>query len=73
MHPFSNKYLVGATITVIFLQLLALYTPFFQHFLRTYPLTLHDWLVILPVASSIIVVEEIRKFFYRKKILQISN
>lgn len=73
MHPFSNKYLVGATIIVILLQFLALYTPFFQYLLRTYPLTLSDWLFIIPIASSIIVVEEIRKFFYRKKLIKTEN
>jgi len=69
MNPFSNKFLVGATFTVIFLQLLAIYNPLMQKFLRTASLELSEWLIIIPIASSIILVEEIRKFFYRRKLI----
>jgi len=68
MNPFSNKFLVGATITIIFLQLLVIYNPFMQKLLRTVPLELSEWLVIIPIAASIVFVEEIRKFFYRRKL-----
>ncbi len=67
MNPFSNKFLVGATAIVISLQMLAIYHPFFQKFLHTVPLDPSDWLLIIPIAFSIILVEEIRKFFYRRK------
>ncbi|MCR4275751.1 MAG: HAD-IC family P-type ATPase [Candidatus Wolfebacteria bacterium] len=67
MNPFSNKFLVGATITIILLQLLVIYNPFMQKLLRTVPLELSEWLVIIPIAASIVFVEEIRKFFYRRK------
>ncbi len=69
MNPLSNKFLVGATLTVIFLQLLVIYNPLMQKFLRTVPLELSDWFVIIPIAASIVLVEEIRKFFYRRKTL----
>ncbi len=65
LNPFSNKFLVGATVIVILLQLAALYLPFLQNILHTTPLSLADWALVLLVAASIIVVEEIRKFFYR--------
>ena len=65
MNPFSNLFLVGATIIVISLQLLAVYNPFVQKFLHTTSLGLSEWLMIILVATSIILVEEIRKFFYR--------
>ncbi len=68
MNPFSNKWLIGATLTIISLQMLAIYNPFMQKFLRTVPLSLSEWLIILPIAASIILVEEIRKFFYRRKL-----
>ncbi|MEK7604638.1 MAG: HAD-IC family P-type ATPase [Patescibacteria group bacterium] len=67
MDLFSNKYLLGATAIVISLQMLAVYAPFFQRFLHTVPLTLYEWLMIIAVATSIIWVEEIRKFFYRRR------
>jgi len=68
MDFFSNKWLLGATTVVIVFQILAVYTPFLQGVLRTVPLSLSEWLTIIPIAASIVVVEEVRKFFYRKKL-----
>lgn len=65
-HPFANRFLVAATGTVIALQLLAVYNPLFQKFLHTVPLSLSDWVLIIPVGISIVVVEEIRKLYCRK-------
>lgn len=64
---FSNAYLLAATALIVSLHLLAVYTPFFQRFLHTVPLAPSDWLLILPVAASIIAVEEIRKLFSRRQ------
>ena len=69
MNPFSNKYLVWATVTVISLQLLAIYTPAMNTYLKTVPLNLSDWMLIVPVAILIVLVEEIRKVFYRRKLI----
>jgi P-type Ca2+ transporter type 2C len=66
MNPFSNKYLFGATIIIILLQLAAIYSPFMQSILHTVPLETSDWLKIIAVAFSIILVEETRKFFQRR-------
>ncbi len=68
MNPFSNKYLVWATVTVISLQLLAIYTPIMNTYLKTVPLNLSDWMILIPVAILIVPAEEIRKFFYRRKL-----
>ena len=67
MNPFSNLFLVGATGVVIILQVGALYTAVGQKFLHTVPLTILEWGMILAVASSIVVVEEIRKLIYRMR------
>jgi len=69
MNPFSNKFLIGATAIVICLQFAALYTPFLQKILRTTPLSISEWFIIILIAGSIILVEEIRKFFYRRKVV----
>lgn len=72
LNPFSNKFLVGATITIVILQLTAIYNPLMQKILRTTTLNISDWLMIIPIASSIVIVEEMRKFIYRythKKLL----
>ena len=66
-NPFSNKYLVGATGVVILLQLFAVYHPTMQKILHTAPLTASEWGASIAVAFSIVVVEEVRKFFYRKR------
>ena len=68
MNPFSNKFLLGMTIVVILLQLFAVYNPLMQKILSTTPLSLFEWLTIIPIAASVILVEEIRKFFYRRKL-----
>ncbi|MBM3257312.1 MAG: cation-transporting P-type ATPase [Candidatus Liptonbacteria bacterium] len=61
----KNKFLIGATGIVIILQMLALYHPFFQSFLHTVPLSARDWLVVTLFASSILVIEELRKLIVR--------
>lgn len=66
MNPFSNKYLLGATGIVVTLQLFAVYHPLLQKFLHTSPLSIREWLVILPIAATVIVVEEVRKLIARK-------
>lgn len=65
LNPFSNKFLMVSTLTVIALQLFAVYNPFMQGILKTTALDVSDWLKIIPVAASIIIVEELRKYIYR--------
>jgi len=60
---FQNLWLIGATATVVVLQVLAVYHPFFQNFLHTTALNVSDWLIIVAVASFIVWPEEIRKRF----------
>ena len=67
MNPFSNMFLVGATAFVVSLQLFAVYNPFMQKVLHTTPLSLSEWSILISVAASVVLVEEIRKFFYRRK------
>lgn len=69
MNPFSNKFLVGATVTVVLLQIAAVHAPFMQNILRTMPLTIYEWISAAAVAFLIVVVEEVRKFFYRRKVV----
>ena len=61
-----NKYLVGATVLVIILQLFAIYNPIMQKILVTVPLTFSELLIALAVSLSIVLVEEVRKLFYRR-------
>lgn len=61
MNFFSNKYLLFAFIAVIGLQVLAVYTKPFNKFLNTTPINSSDWVVIIIVALSVILVDEIYK------------
>ncbi|MEK7585626.1 MAG: HAD-IC family P-type ATPase [Patescibacteria group bacterium] len=67
MNPFSNKFLLGATAIVIALQMFIIYNPFMQDIMKTTAISLKEWGLVVLVASSIIIVEEVRKFIYRKK------
>ena len=60
-NPLSNLYLLGATIVVIGLHLAIIYVPWLQNIFKTTALTLVDWILILTVGLSIVLVEEIRK------------
>lgn len=66
-NPFSNKFLLSATGLVIILQIVAVYVPFMQKILHTVPLNQFDWILVICVASSVVFVEEIRKFFFRRQ------
>lgn len=65
MNPFGNPYLILATLIVVVLQILAVYTPFLQGILHTVPLSAYEWQLILISALPIFAVEEIRKVFVR--------
>lgn len=66
LNPLSNIYLVGATMIILGLQLMAVYAPFMHKILKTMPLLWYEWMLAAAVASSIIIFEEIRKFALRK-------
>lgn len=60
---FTNKPLVYAVMTTIILQLIVIYVPFFQNAFGTVPLSLSDWEVILPLASTTFIAMELVKYF----------
>lgn len=66
MNPFENKFMVFATLAAFSFQMLAVYNPLFQKFLYTVPLDLSEWLMIISLATFIIFIEEVRKFFARQ-------
>lgn len=65
-NPFNNMWLFGGTILAILLHLFAIYAPFMQKILHTTGLSLKEWGIILLISLSVVVVEEIRKFVYRR-------
>lgn len=67
MSPFSNKFLLSSTTMIAVFQFFAVYNPLMQKFLHTTALSLDDWLMIVPVAASVMIIEEIRKYIHRKR------
>jgi Ca2+-transporting ATPase len=65
-NPFTNRFLIVGLAIAIILHLFAIYNPFMQKVLHTTSLSGKDWLFILVFGLTIIIVEEIRKFVYRK-------
>jgi len=61
LSPFSNPPLIAATVTVVSLQLLAMYTQPLQNLLGMMPLNAADWALILAVVSSVVLVDELWK------------
>lgn len=66
LNPFSNKFLLGTLFGVASLHLFALYHPFMNNLLKIEPLSMEDIGRIALVAVSVIIVEEVRKYFYRR-------
>ncbi len=61
---FRNKWLNGAIILAIALQVAVVYVEPFQKAFQTVPLSLENWGIALIAAGSLFVIEELRKKFF---------
>jgi P-type Ca2+ transporter type 2C len=66
-RPFTNKYLILGLFGAVGSHIFAVYNPFMQNILRLVPLDPYDWAIAISVASSILLVEEIRKIIFSLK------
>jgi Ca2+-transporting ATPase len=66
-NPFKAPWLILASLVAIALQVIAIHVPFMHKILDTVPLRIHDWGIAAGVAFSIILMDEIRKIFLRRK------
>ncbi len=66
MNPLKNHFMLVAVMTSILMTLLMIYVPFLNDILKTTPLDLHDWGVVLLSCVIPLVVVEIQKIFVRK-------
>jgi P-type Ca2+ transporter type 2C len=64
----SNKPLLGAVALTFVLQLVAIYTPFFQGFLETEALPLADLAIAVALSTIIFWAVEVEKWLTRRKI-----
>jgi Ca2+-transporting ATPase len=62
---FSNKWLNLAVLVSVILQLILIYTPFGSLF-GVVPLSLGNWLILLPISMSGLIIFEIAKFIKTK-------
>jgi Ca2+-transporting ATPase len=60
--PFSNRHLLIALAFTILLQVAAVYTPPFQLFLQTAPLSAGDWILIVLSGIPILILGELYKY-----------
>jgi Ca2+-transporting ATPase len=58
---FSNNWLLGGIGLAILLQVMVVYLPVFQGLFYTVPLGIEDWGIIVLVAGSALMAEELRK------------
>jgi Ca2+-transporting ATPase len=65
MSPLSNPFLFFSIVASIIAQVAAIYWEPLQFMFRTTPLELADWLVIIPVAMTVILVVEAEKALRR--------
>jgi Ca2+-transporting ATPase len=62
---FSNKWLWGAVLLSIILQVAVIYVPFLQKAFSTVSLSFKDWLLCAAVASSVLWLRELSKALKR--------
>ena len=64
----SNPFLFVALIAAFFAQLAVLYVPALQWLFRTVPLSAGEWIEVIVVASSVLVVVEVDKWLRRRRV-----
>ncbi|MGC9335360.1 MAG: cation-translocating P-type ATPase, partial [Anaerolineae bacterium] len=64
---FSNRWMVGAVSLSLALVLLAIYVPFLQTVFGTVPLTISEWLWILPFSVLASIAAELTKIYLRAR------
>jgi Ca2+-transporting ATPase len=67
MSPISNPLLFISIIAAFLAQLSVIYVPAFQWVFRTVPITVNEWLQILMVSTTIILVVEMDKWIRGRK------
>lgn len=68
-HPFQNKFLNLSVLLGLLMLVLAVYTPFFQKILRTVPLGIYEWILLVSFGILNILLIEVVKYIFivRKK------
>jgi len=64
---FTNRSLIYAVLSTVILQLAAIYIPIMQIAFRTVPLSLSDWAMIIPLASTTLIAMELTKYLGKRR------
>ena len=67
MKFFSNPFLIIAVPTAQLVHIGAMYVPSISQVLQINPVSVMQWLSLLAIASILLLVEELHKYFLRKK------
>ncbi len=67
INPLSNAFLFYSMIAAFLAQLSVIYVPALQWVFRTEPITMFEWIKILLVSVSVIIVVEFDKWIKRRK------
>lgn len=70
LNFFGNKLLLGAIIFTIVVQLIAVYSPFFNNLFRTNPLTAEQLFISLALSTIVFIVVELEKLLIRRGVLK---
>ena len=63
---FSNKWLVWAVLSSVFLMVLVLYVPYLAFLFHTVPLRFTDWIIALLISCSALVFVELYKLIWER-------
>jgi Ca2+-transporting ATPase len=69
INPSSNPFLLYSMLAAFLAQLSVIYVPPLQWIFRTEPISMHEWLQIIAISSSVIFTIEIDKLLRRRKSL----
>jgi len=67
MSPMTNPFLFAASLAAFFAQLAVIYVPVLRRVFRTEPLTLDEWLWIIPVTATVFLADEAYKVVVKKR------
>ena len=70
LNFFGNRLLLGAVVTTVLLQLIAVYTPFFNNLFGTNPLTVNQLVICLLLSTAVFWVSELEKLLIRRDVLK---
>ena len=66
INLFSNKYIIGACVFIVFMLFLAVYFEPLQIVLRTVPLSFQDWIILLGLGIISLILIEAAKFVVKR-------